>query len=251
MDQVQLNEAARHIRNSRFTVAFTGAGISVESGVPPFRGEGGLWNQYDPIILELTYFYAHPLESWTAIKSIFYDFLIDKSPNAGHATLAKWEREGLLHSLITQNIDNLHQKAGSKNVIDYHGNALKLICKYCDKTETGLVPFLNQLPPLCTHCGHILKPDFVFFGEGIPEKAYHQSIQDAIKADVLLIIGTSGEVSPANRVPFIAKEKGAFIIEINNEKSNYTNAITDIFIQAKAGETLPLLDSLIQLKPTS
>lgn len=250
MNQSLLIKAANHIADSQFTFAFTGAGISVESGVPPFRGEGGLWNQYDPKILELSYFYAHPLESWIAIKTIFYDFLIGKAPNAGHLTLTKWQNEGLLHTLVTQNIDNLHRKAGTQNVIDYHGNALQLVCNRCEHYETEVTSFLNTLPPLCSRCGHVLKPDFIFFGEGIPEKAYHQSIHDAQHADVLLVIGTSGEVSPANRVPFIAKENGAFIIEVNNDKSNYTNAITDIFLQGKAGEILPAIDAIIHQKPT-
>jgi NAD-dependent deacetylase len=240
-----LVRAARLICKSSFTVAFTGAGISVESGIPPFRGPGGIWNKYDPKVLDLNYFHDHPSESWEVIKVIFYDFFQNISPNPAHKTLALWESNNLINSIITQNIDHLHQKAGSKIVIDFHGHAHRLVCLSCHWTTEDFQSLLKKLPPQCPKCGDTLKPDFVFFGENIPQAAYQNAFESAEKAEVFLIIGTSGEVSPANQFPIIAKQNGAVIIEINNDKSLYTNNITDIYISGKAGEILPALQHII------
>ena len=227
-------QAARLIQNAAHLTAFTGAGISVESGIPPFRGENGLWTKYDPIFLDIRYFQAKPLESWQLIKEIFYDFFGTARPNAAHYALAELEKRGLLHAIITQNIDNLHQEAGSSEVYEFHGTSRELICPNCGrKTPAARVDF-NLLPPLCPFCSEILKPDFVFFGEGIPEPAFSNSLREAETADLFLLIGTTGEIMPASQIPVLAKQKGATIIEINIAPSNYTSSISDIFIQEKA-----------------
>ncbi|MDO8899633.1 MAG: NAD-dependent deacylase [Bacteroidales bacterium] len=244
----QAKEIAGVIIKSRYSVAFTGAGISAESGIPPFRGEGGIWSRYNPEVLELDFFFRQSFKSWAVIKEIFYDFFQDVKPNAGHNVLAKWEMEGLLHALITQNIDNLHQKAGNHEVYEFHGTTSRLICTYCNSIFSSESVLLEQLPPRCVDCNGLLKPDFIFFGEGIPEKAYQQSIDAARKCKVFFIIGTSGEVSPANQIPALAKESGAVIIEINKEPSMYTNRISDYFLQGSAGEILSLIDHHIQSK---
>ncbi|MDM8158315.1 NAD-dependent deacylase [Labilibaculum sp. K2S] len=238
--------AAELIRDSRSMIAFTGAGISVESGIPPFRGPEGLWSRYDPQCLDLDFFHSHPKESWTVIKTIFYDFFGKAEFNQAHRVLADFEAKGLLKALVTQNIDNLHQMAGSKNVLEFHGNSQKLICPHCKKIYLPQEVNLDVLPPRCVADKQILKPDFVFFGEGIPEEAYRRSIEAARKADVVLIIGTTGEVMPAAMIPTEAKRAGATIIEINTEPSNYTNNITEIFLQGKASEILLKLEDLIQ-----
>ena len=236
--ETKINEAIELIKNSKCTTAFTGAGISVESGIPPFRGEGGLWNKYDPIVLDLNYFYNNPKESWTVIKEIFYDFFGTAKYNRAHEVLAEMEKQNYLSSIITQNIDNLHQEAGSKIVHEFHGNSKTLICTSCKKKYHVKDEIFKKLPPKCKDCGHLLKPDFIFFGEGIPQIAYQKSIEAAQNSDVFIVIGSTGEVMPASQMPFIAKQNGAKIVEINPNTSNYTSQITDIFLQGKAGEVL-------------
>ncbi len=229
-----IKQAVELIKHSKYTTAFTGAGISVESGIPPFRGDTGLWSKYDPIVLDINYFKTNPLESWKVIKEIFYDFFGKANPNGAHMALAEMEDKGLIKNIITQNIDNLHQLAGSKTVYEFHGNSHSLICTKCSKKFSLNDINLNKLPVLCDSCGGLVKPDFIFFGEGIPPIAYQKSIEASENADIFLIIGTTGEIMPASQIPYLAKEKGAKIIEINPERSNFTNTITDIFIQKKA-----------------
>jgi NAD-dependent deacetylase len=248
---LQAEEIAQLILESNNSVAFTGAGISAESGIPPFRGEGGIWSRYNPEVLELDYFFRWPLKSWTVIKEIFYNYFGDVKPNAGHNILAKWENEGILNAVITQNIDNLHQMAGSSEVYEFHGTTARLICTVCNTTFSSEIILSKEMPPLCADCNGLLKPDFIFFGEGIPSKAYQKSIDAARKCKLFFIIGTSGEVSPANQIPVLAKESGAKIIEINKETSLYTKRISDYFLMGSSGEILPLIDHYFQLKKES
>lgn len=242
----EIKRAAEIIKNSVHTTAFTGAGISVESGIPPFRGPDGLWSKYDPKILDIEYFHSDTKNAWDAINSLFYDFFGRAVPNAAHKALAKLEETGYVKAIITQNIDNLHQQAGSKNVFEYHGNYQKLLCTQCmNKYEASDFNLPGEMP-VCPEDNTILKPDFVFFGEAIPQKASAASYNEASVADVFILVGTTGEVMPANMVPRLAKQNGAKIIEINPEPSSYTNDITDIFIQGRAGEILPeLVDCIL------
>jgi NAD-dependent deacetylase len=233
--------AAQKILNSSFTLAFTGAGISVESGIPPFRGENGLWNKYDPKVLEINYFYDHSEVCWKYIREIFYDFFGKAKPNAGHFALAEMEKSGYLKAIVTQNIDNLHQKAGSKTVYEFHGSSASLICPKCNSIYPIDEINLEILPPRCKYDNLVLKPDFVFFGEGIPTEAWDKSFESADLCDVCLIVGSTGEVVPASFVPQRASEKGAYIIEINPEESQFTNSITNLHLKGKAGEILPEL----------
>jgi NAD-dependent deacetylase len=245
----KIREAAQALRQSKFTTVFTGAGISVESGIPPFRGADGLWSRYDPKYLEIGYFLEEPMESWKVIKEIFYDFFGTAKPNKAHHVLARMEKEGIVARVITQNIDNLHQEAGSVHVYDFHGNSRKLVCLSCHaEYGPGLVS-LDHLPPTCRQCGGLLKPDFVFFGEGIPQEPLAAAYEAATISDVFLLIGTTGEVMPANQFPLLASENGAFIIEINPEPSNYTGRVTDLFLMGKAGEVMELLER--ELFPTT
>jgi len=229
-----IDEAIRLIENSRRVIAFTGAGISVESGIPPFRGENGLWSKYDPSFLEIGRFRNNPEGSWKLIKEIFYDFFGKAKPNEAHTGLAKIEEKGFLHAIITQNIDNLHFEGGSKNIYEFHGNSRDLICMNCGQRFPVSKIGFGNLPPRCENCGGILKPDFVFFGEPIPEPARTKSFEEADNADVFLLIGTTGEIMPASQIPFLAKSNGVSIIEININPSNYTNSITDIFLEGRA-----------------
>lgn len=240
-----LKEAARLLSESKYTTAFTGAGISVESGIPPFRGENGLWNKYDPKSLEIGYFNDNPLKSWKIIVEIFYEFFGSAKPNAAHLILGKMEQSGLLQAVITQNIDNLHQDAGNTNVIEFHGNAKRLICVMCSNHFDPKEVNLDILPVKCSQCSGLVKPDFIFFGEEIPPLAFQKSIRAAELSEVMLVIGTTGEVMPAGQIPVLAKTKGAKIIEINPEVSGLTKYITDIHLKGEAAAILSELGKLI------
>jgi NAD-dependent deacetylase len=233
-----ISRAAGLILDSRHTTVFTGAGISVESGIPPFRGKGGLWETYDPNKMEITYFRAHPKESWVIIKEIFYDFFGKAKPNDAHLRIAELEKKGFVKAVITQNVDNLHQEAGSKTVYEFHGTSAVLICLLCRTPYDVKDISLDPLPPRCPVCGGLLRPNFIFYGEGIPREVSVQSFHEAQVADVFLVIGTTGEVMPACEIPFQAKQQGAKIIEINPEPSNFTFAATDVFLRGKASEMM-------------
>jgi len=233
-----IKKAIDAIRSAKNVVAFTGAGISVESGIPPFRGDDGLWAQYDPMILDLQYYTQNAEKSWPIIKELFFDFFGNAKPNAAHLALAKLEHKGILKSIITQNIDNLHQEAGNTEVYEFHGNSVQFVCMQCGVFHKRKDIELTNEPPKCSKCGGLLKPDFIFFGEGIPEDAMQNSLLAAQTADVFLIIGTTGEIMPASQIPYLAKQNNATIIEINIAKSKFTDAITDIFIQEKATKAM-------------
>jgi len=241
MDNKDLHKAIETLKSSNQTFAFTGAGISIESGIPPFRGSTGLWSKYDPIVLDLNYFKANPKESWAVIKEIFYDFFGKAKPNDAHIALAKMEKAGMLNSVVTQNIDNLHQEAGSKTVWEFHGNSHTLECTDCTKKYKIADLNFDVLPVICPSCKGLIKPGFIFFGEGIPSVAYEKSMEEAAGADVILIIGTTGEVMPASYIPQIAKQNGVTVIEINPEESNFTQSITDIYLKATATEAMNAL----------
>ncbi|MCK5537821.1 MAG: NAD-dependent deacylase [Bacteroidales bacterium] len=241
----RLRDVAEMIHKSDYTVAITGAGISAESGIPPFRGENGLWSKYDPIVLELNYFYQNPVEAWEVIREIFYDFFGKAKPNAAHYSLTHLQESGFLQEIVTQNIDNLHHASGGSNIIEFHGSSVKLICTKCGEIYDKDKVNLDELPPRCDKDQAVLKPDFIFFGEGIPQEAYQKSIEAFNKAKLVIIIGTTGEVAPASSLPYIAKKNGAKIIEINTESTSFTNSITDIFLKGKAGEVLPEIEKLI------
>ncbi|MBN1627484.1 MAG: RNA polymerase subunit sigma, partial [Deltaproteobacteria bacterium] len=155
-----------------------------------------------------------------------------------HYALAEMEKIGLLQSIITQNIANLHQIAGSKKVHEFHGNSRYLICETCHKCFPAKGMDLSSLPPRCPNCKTVLKPDFVFFGEPIPEPANTDSFSEAVEADLFILIGTSGEIMPASLIPYESDKNGSKIIEINTKPSNYTHTITDIFLQGKATEVM-------------
>lgn len=241
--------AARIIHSSNRCVAFTGAGISVESGIPPFRGENGVWNKYDPQTFDIQYFHSHPVQSWEVIREIFYDLFGTVKPNAAHYALAELEESFFLSAVITQNVDNLHFDAGSKVVHEFHGSLKKLKCLNCKRKVHILKVDLNLLPPLCAQCGGILKPDVIFFGEAIPEPAGTCSFNETRKADCFILIGTTGMVAPADRIPAQAKSNGAKIVEINPFPSAYTNHVTDIFLKEKASVAMEaLMDEIDNLK---
>lgn len=241
MSNHALENAAQALRQSRCTIAFTGAGISVESGIPPFRGPGGVWSKYDPAKFEKQYFKQHPEEVWPLLKEIFYDMIGSAKPNPAHVALAELEYAGKLAAVVTQNIDGLHQKAGSMQVLEYHGSTRRQQCMTCRAFFDTETISLEKLPPLCPECGGLLKPDFVFFGEGVPSDVHREAQQFAKECEVCLIIGTGGEIMPAGRIPIIAKNKGATIIEINLNDTGYSYSTSDYYLEGKAGTRLPEL----------
>ena len=241
-----IKQAADAIRKASRVIAFTGAGISVESGIPPYRGPGGLWEKHDARKLDISYFRRNPGDAWQVISEIFYSHFSEAEPNKAHLALAQMEAYGNLQGVITQNIDNLHQKAGSLRVIEFHGNSQRLVCPRCAYRTEVTRQVLASIPPKCPECDDILKPDFVFFGEPIPIKAYQSASQETRLADIWLIIGTTGEVFPAAALPFEAKQNGKTIIEINIEPSNFTHQITDYFLQGSAAVVTHDLWRMIQ-----
>lgn len=243
MDE-SIGKAARVILGSNLTIALTGAGISVESGIPDFRSKGGLWDRYDPEEYATIYaFQSSPEKVWQMLREM--EETVDKArPNEAHIGLAELEEMGLLSSVITQNVDNLHQEAGSRDVIEYHGNSRSLTCLLCNK-KYDYKEKKGEYPPQC-ECGKILKPDVIFFGETIPVEAMTRSYQLASTCQALLIIGTSAVVSPFNILPRQAKQAGSKIIEINLEETVLTDHITDIFLQGKASEKVSQLVSAVR-----
>jgi len=241
-----IEQSADIIGNSELTLALTGAGVSVESGIPDFRSAQGLWSKYDPAeYAAIDAFRARPEMVWEMLREMD-DLISDAKPNKAHLGMGELERMGCLHWIVTQNVDNLHQRGGSKNVIEYHGNSSTLSCLWCGSGYRS-EDRRNQYPPRCD-CGKILKPDVVFFGEAIPQDALSRSFQLASAAQALLVAGTSAVVSPANSIPAIAKRNGARIIEINMERTHLTDTVTDVFLQGSAGTIISDLVDAVKRK---
>jgi NAD-dependent deacetylase len=240
-------KAAEIIKKSKNMIALTGAGISVESGIPDFRSAGGLWDKYDPAVYASIYSFKNmPEKVWDMIFDMI-EITDNARPNNAHIALAELEKMKLLKAVITQNMDNLHQEAGSKNVIEYHGNAKHLVCLSCSaKYSSSEYEIPDRKIPHCESCGKILKPSVIFFGENIPDHALRESQKFAEAADVVLVVGTSAVVYPAAGIPKIAKSRGAYIIEFNIEETGLTDSDTDIFIHGSAGATLPELVKLLK-----
>ncbi len=240
-----IKESAQIIVNSKSTIALTGAGISVESGIPDFRSAGGLWSKFDPAEYATIHaFQQDPEKVWNMLVEM-EDVVSGAEPNAAHIGMGDLEKMGLLKCIITQNVDNLHQDGGAENVIEYHGNSSSLSCLTCRKKFKS-TDKKGDNPPKCD-CGQILKPDVIFFGEAIPADSMNRSFHLASSAEALIVAGTSAVVSPANTIPDIAKQNGAKIIEINLERTQLTGRLTDVFLQGSAGETISALVEEVRL----
>ena len=241
MDHKLIQKAAGEILHSKKTIAFTGAGISVESGIPDFRGAQGLWQKYDPEeYAHIHAFYSNPERVWLMLKDMFA-LVMSANPNPAHYGLAELERMGLLSSIITQNVDGLHQAAGSHKVVEFHGSHRTLTCLKCSTTIDGSSLKMEDLPPRCSRCSSLLKPDVVFFGEPIPWEAQSISFKESNSCSLVLVIGTSAVVYPAASIPITAKERGATVIEINMERTPLTDQISDYLLAGSAGEIVPAL----------
>ena len=239
--------AARLILNARHVVAMVGAGLSVESGIPPFRGPGGLWTKYgEPDMRGYERFMENPKQWWEerVSRSGAYQELIDAlsqaKPNPGHHALKELEDLGYLKHIITQNIDNLHQEAGSLAITEIHGNRTKLRCIGCN-ARWPLDQFpIEELPPSCPECGGVVKSDTVMFGEPIPRDALDECLRQTQVCDCMLLVGTSAVVYPAAGFPVDVKMNGGKLIEVNPGETPLTE-MSDVVLRAPAGESLPLL----------
>lgn len=242
-----LEEVSLTLACSSNAIALTGSGISVGAGIPTFRGPDGLWSRVDPDKFTLGYFFEKPYDWWKMVQELTALFLKVK-PTPSHKALAKLEQMGILKGIITQNIDGLHQKAGSTNVIELHGNINKLKCPVC-KSEYDAKPFLLRLKkgiiPACENCGSILKPAAVLFDEPIPRDAYIKAIQLSLTADVMLVIGTSLAVEPAASLPIKAFERGAKLIVINILETPIDDLAYHI-LRGPSDEVLPKLASITE-----
>lgn len=234
--QSLINEAVQILYQSKNTIALTGAGISVESGIPDFRSAGGLWSVYDPSdYATIDAFLSNPEKVWNMLRDM--DKLVSGArPNRAHIGMGQLDRMGYLKCIITQNVDNLHQAGGARNVIEYHGNQSTLVCLSCGN-RYSMEEKRKEHTPRC-ECGRVLKPDVILFGEAIPQTALYDSMQLANSAQALMVVGTSAVVSPANSIPILAKKNGAKIIEINKESTHLTSRLTDVFLQGDAGEII-------------
>ena len=225
-------------------VAFTGAGVSQESGIPTYRGTGGLWNEYDPSkYADVNYFLQDPSYYWNFFRDIRYPALAQSKPNRAHLAIADLEKQGKLDVVITQNIDGLHQEAGNSAVIELHGNTRIIGCLNCGRDfafDTVYQQLQTELPPHCAECGGMLKPRVVFFGEPLPQDALTRAEQAVSKCDLLLVVGSTLEVYPAASLPLTAKRYRARIIIVNVGRTAL-DQIADVRIDAKAGETLSMI----------
>lgn len=245
-DETAIAEAAAAIREAGSVVAMTGAGVSTASGIPDFRGEGGIWETHDPMDFHIDRFRADPEGFWNdrvdLQAAIFDDAGIE--PNAAHEALADLEAAGHLETVITQNIDGLHQEAGSEDVIEIHGSAARVVCRDCSH-RFDADPVMERardgdLPPTCEECGGVLKPATVLFGQQLPEHALMRSHAKAQNADVFLAVGSSLTVQPAASLPREASERGATLVIVNLE-STPLSGTADFDFRADVTDALPNL----------
>jgi NAD-dependent deacetylase len=240
MDKIK--SLVKDIQDAKNIVAFTGAGISAESGIPTYRGEGGLWTKYDPSkYASIGYFLQNPSYYWNFFKDVRYPILKKVKPNNAHRALFEMEVAGKLKAVITQNIDGLHQEAGSSFVIELHGTTRTIICKDCSRKYTlgeAFAKLKKQIPPLCSKCDGILRPDVVFFGEMLDPEILRDAYAAAGSCDFLLAVGSSLVVYPAADIPMRAKQAGAKLAIINKGSTPLDSA-ADYVINDAAGKVMP------------
>ena len=234
------------LRGDPVVTILTGAGISAESGVPTFRGEDGIWKKFKPEeIASFDAFIRNPELVW-AWYSNRQTIIKDIKPNRGHYTIAEFEKMYKKFYLITQNVDGLHTKAGSREPIELHGNIMRNRCMDCAKEYLEIELPAEAAIPKCNACGGILRPDVVWFGESIPMNALIRSEKAVNEATLFFSIGTSAQVQPAASMPIRAKNGGAYLVEMNIEETDLT-PFADEFIAGKSGELLPELKSLVTM----
>ena len=238
---------AEALVSSQFAVVMTGAGVSTASGIPDFRGPRGLWRTVDPSLFEISYFYSNPLDSWRLFHERFGS-LRDVRPNPAHIAIARLEEVGLVKAVITQNIDGLHQAAGSRRVVELHGNAGRAVCTQCGRRypiEEALRAVREGRLPTCPVCGGLLKPDVVYFGEPLPMDALQDAYFLAESSDLFMVVGSSLAVSPANQLPLVARARGARLIIINMGETTLDD-VADLKVEAPVEKFLPMVCALAE-----
>lgn len=245
--------AARLVRQARYVVALVGAGLSKESGIPTFRGPGGLWTKYgEPPMDGYQRFLRDPKAYWEeqlagekeGPRAELLRALAQARPNPGHLALVDLERMGVLRCTITQNVDNLHREAGSRRLIEIHGNRTMLRCIACGLRVPRKEFPLTEIPPYCPMCGGLIKGDGVMFGEPIPREWLEACSAEIARCDCMLLIGTSGTVYPAAGFPYLVKAKGGALVEVNPQETHLTH-LCDVVVRASAAVALPRLVALL------
>jgi NAD-dependent deacetylase len=237
--------ASELFRKAERAVVLTGAGLSTPSGIPDFRSEGtGLWSKEEPLeVASLETFRTHPEKFYAWFRPLARQ-IFDAQPNRAHVELANLEKAGYIRTVVTQNIDMLHQKAGSKNVIEMHGTLRTFSCAQCfQQTESlpYLKPFVEQGKiPVCPNCGSMLKPDVILFGEQLPQKSFYEAQRACRACDLMLVAGSSLEVLPVAGLPMQALDRGAHLIIINNS-STYLDVRADMVLRGDVAEIIPAI----------
>lgn len=243
MDEQNIRRAADILRQSNYTVVMTGAGIGRPSGIPDFRSDSGLWSKDDPME-------AASIQTFTTKPQRFFDWLrplmdmmLAANPNPAHLALAELEAQGPVKAVITQNIDYLHQEAGSKVVYEVHGNIRTAECFACGKqavVEQVVTTIRQGDIPICKVCGGTYKPDIVLFGEALPEEPFYQSYRALVQCDTILIVGTSLAVYPAGQLPMIALKRGAKMIIVNLGTTEL-DAYAEVLVNEDVATALPAI----------
>ncbi|MCI0867209.1 MAG: Sir2 family NAD-dependent protein deacetylase [Chloroflexi bacterium] len=252
----KLVQASNIVLGCHYVVAIVGAGLSVESGIPPYRGPGGLWTKYgEPPMLSYREFVGDPKLWWeerlqgeVEPGNPIYEMklAVDQAePNPGHYALVELERLGVLQQTITQNVDNLHRRAGSQHLIEIHGNRTWLRCMDCGARRPRDGFSLVDLPPRCPQCEGIIKSDTVMFGEPIPTGVLQECWRQVELCDCVLLVGTSGTVNPAAQLPLLAKKRGATLIEVNPHETSLSSQC-DLTLEGPSGEIMPALVNLVR-----
>lgn len=246
-DAQAIRDAARALVAAKHAIALTGAGISVPSGIPDFRSEAGLWTKFD--ITEygtISAFRDNPRKVWKLFKAIG-EMVDEAKPNPAHVALARLEELGVIHTVITQNIDVLHQQGGSKRVIEFHGSGATLTCLRCQKgfsNDEAADLMDNDGVPSCP-CGAVLKPDVVLFGESIPESSLVEAFKEAEQADLVLAAGTSATVAPASMIPSVVASHGGKIVEMDLIRTGLSD-MADHRLPGDVSVTLPRLVEAVE-----
>jgi len=235
MDEIP-DSLIERLNTAEYVVVSTGAGMSAESGVPTFRGEGGIWQKMRPEELaSVEGFMSNPELVWEWYQ-YRRDLMKRVEPNPGHHAVADLEKRYDRFTLITQNIDGLHARAGSVNILELHGNISKNKCLKCERPYSGEIDLKDGLP-LC-ECGGMIRPDVVWFGEMLPQDVLQNAFRATEEAEIFFSLGTSALVQPAASLPFMARRGGAYVVEVNIEPTGLTS-VADVFLQGKTGEVLP------------
>ena len=243
--RTNIEYAAELLRKAKYAVALTGAGISTPSGIPDFRSEGtGLWSRDEPMeVASLSTFRTDPERFFVWFRPLA-SLIFNAIPNPAHLALAKLEKAGRIQSIITQNIDALHHKAGSKNVIEMHGTMRTLSCTLCFRqaeakdylkafTERGELPH-------CSACNGLMKPDVILFGEQLPQQAWYDAQRESRQCDLMLVAGSSLEVLPVAGLPMQAIDRGSHLVILNNV-TTYINVRADVVIQEDVADIIPAI----------